>query len=282
LAVHDTAEKAAISAVEDVPNLWLVTSGPIPPNPSELLGSGRVKELISGFKNEFAYVILDTPPVNAVTDAAILAAAADGTILVVEQGRTTFPGLRHAKLLLDRVGAHTVGVVMNKVRASGGSYSYQYEYGNYGAAPDGSTDEVSQSLSASAIDEQQETINSSPSTSDAQIAAGSASEPPPDLAHDPHRHSASHERTAPLSQPPSEPRLDEQNGSSRSHSESDSPIDKGTESESLSPPESESDDQTRSEPKSQSGGSLGDSTPLSKARAPRRRARPSDPSPEVS
>jgi len=137
LAVQDVAERAAVSAVEDVPNLWLITSGPIPPNPSELLGSGRVKELISRFRQDFAYVILDTPPVNAVTDAAILAAAADGTILVVEQGRTTFPGLQHAKQLLDRVGAHGVGVVMNKVRRASGAYSYAYEYGNYGTPPDG-------------------------------------------------------------------------------------------------------------------------------------------------
>jgi hypothetical protein len=57
---------------------------------------------------------------------------------VVDQGRTTFPALRHAKQLLDRVGAHTVGVVMNKVRSSGGGYSYSYGYGNYGTPSDGS------------------------------------------------------------------------------------------------------------------------------------------------
>ena len=133
LILQDVAENEAITAVEKVPNLWLVTSGPIPPNPSELLGSGRFKELIARLRSAFTYVILDTPPVNAVTDAAILAAAANGTILVVEQGVTTFPALMHAKQLLDRVGAHTIGVVMNKVRASAGSYSY--EYGNYGTPP---------------------------------------------------------------------------------------------------------------------------------------------------
>lgn len=133
LILQDVAENEAITAVEKVPNLWLVTSGSIPPNPSELLGSGRFKELMARLRSAFTYVILDTPPVNAVTDAAILAAAANGTILVVEQGVTTFPALGHAKQLLDRVGAHTIGVVMNKVRASGGSYSY--EYGNYGTRP---------------------------------------------------------------------------------------------------------------------------------------------------
>jgi capsular exopolysaccharide synthesis family protein len=134
LILQDVPESEAITAVEKVPNLWLITSGPIPPNPSELLGSGRIRELIARLRSAFTYVILDTPPVNAVTDAAILAAAVDGTILVVEQGRTTFPALKHSKQLLDRVGVHTIGVVMNKVRTSAGSYSY--EYGNYGTPPD--------------------------------------------------------------------------------------------------------------------------------------------------
>ena len=134
LILQDVAEDEAIAAVEQVPNLWLLTSGPSPPNPSELLGSGRMRELMVRLRGAFTYVILDTPPVNAVTDAPILASAANGTILVVEQGRTTFPALGHAKQTLDRVGAHTIGVVMNKVRASAGSYSY--EYGYYGTKPD--------------------------------------------------------------------------------------------------------------------------------------------------
>jgi len=134
LILQDVAENDAITSVETVPNLWLVTSGPTPPNPSELLGSGRIRELMARLRSAFTYVIIDTPPINAVTDAAILAAAANGTILVVEQGVTSFPALEHAKQLLDRVGAHTIGVVMNKVRASAGSYAY--EYGNYGTPSD--------------------------------------------------------------------------------------------------------------------------------------------------
>jgi receptor protein-tyrosine kinase len=128
LIVQDAHENEAITAVEGVPNLWLLTSGPTPPNPSELLGSGRMRELMAKFRSYFTYVVVDTPPVNAVTDASILAAAANGTLLVVEQGRTTFPNLQHAKQMLDRVGAHTLGVVMNKVRPSSGSYAYAYGY----------------------------------------------------------------------------------------------------------------------------------------------------------
>ncbi|PYQ65148.1 MAG: hypothetical protein DMF54_11955 [Acidobacteria bacterium] len=126
--IQDAAEEETITAVDAVPNLWLLTSGSIPPNPSELLGSGRMRELIGHLLANFNYVIIDTPPVNAVTDAAILAAYANGTILVVEQGRTTFPAVGRAKQLLDRVGAHTLGAVMNKVRASGSSYAYEYGY----------------------------------------------------------------------------------------------------------------------------------------------------------
>lgn len=128
LIVQDATENETILAVDGVPNLWLLTSGPTPPNPSELLGSGRMRELIAKLRNYFTYLVIDTPPVNAVTDASILAAAASGTLLVVEQGRTTFPALKHAKEMLDRVGARTLGAVMNKVHASAGSYAYAYGY----------------------------------------------------------------------------------------------------------------------------------------------------------
>lgn len=139
LLLKDVKEKDAITSVETVPNLWLLTSGPTPPNPSELLGSGRMRELMARLSEDFQYVIVDTPPVNAVTDASILAASAGGTILVVEQRRTTVPALIRARQTLDRVGAHTIGVVMNKLRARGGSYSY--EYGYYATPPNSGTKE---------------------------------------------------------------------------------------------------------------------------------------------
>jgi receptor protein-tyrosine kinase len=128
LLLKEVAQDEAVSSVEAIPNLSLLTSGPTPPNPSELLGSVRMKDLMSRLAKGFTYVIVDTPPINAVTDASILASSASGTILVVEQGRTTSPSLRRAKLTLDRVGAHTIGAVMNKLRARGGSYSYDYGY----------------------------------------------------------------------------------------------------------------------------------------------------------
>jgi capsular exopolysaccharide synthesis family protein len=135
LIIQDASEGDAIKHIEAVPNLWLLPSGPTPPNPSELLGSARMREVMSKLWRQFSYVIIDTPPVNAVTDASIIAASANATIVVVEQGRTTLPALKHAREMLDRVNARTIGAVMNKVRATSGSY--YYGYGNYQLSANG-------------------------------------------------------------------------------------------------------------------------------------------------
>jgi receptor protein-tyrosine kinase len=135
LILQDLPDAQLNAPVERLPNLWLITSGPTPPNPSELLGSGRFKQLLGGLRQSFSYVIIDTPPVNAVSDPIILAADADGTLVVVEQGRTTYPSARQTRHALDRVGARVLGAVVNKVRASeSSSYYYQYGYGSTPAA----------------------------------------------------------------------------------------------------------------------------------------------------
>src|SRR5439155_19969194 len=81
----------------------------------------------------FDYVVMDTPPVNAVTDASVLAATADAAILVVDTNKATYPAVQHAKEALERVGATVLGTVMNKMKAASGTY-YYYNYG-YGYAP---------------------------------------------------------------------------------------------------------------------------------------------------
>jgi receptor protein-tyrosine kinase len=131
LVLEDVPTDKLFTPIEAVPNLWFLASGPIPPNPSELLGSARIKGLLAGFRQTFDYVIIDSPPVNAVTDPSILAAEVDATILVAEQGRTTYSSLGHAKTALDRVSARILGVVINKIKSKAGSY-YHYEYGYYG------------------------------------------------------------------------------------------------------------------------------------------------------
>ena len=111
--------------------LQVLTSGPRPPNPSELLQSQPMEKLVEELRERFAVVLLDAPPLLPVTDAALLAARADGLVAVVRHGRTTRDQLRHALERVETVGASCVGVVMNMVpvRGRGGGYSYSY-YGS--------------------------------------------------------------------------------------------------------------------------------------------------------
>lgn len=124
--------KDHIAQVGDMPNLNVMTSGPIPPNPSEILGSEKMRNLVSELKESFDFVILDTPPVGVVTDPAIVASYADGTILVVSSGNVEVEAAKMAKELLQNVKANILGVVLNKVPTKGaGYYKYYYYYGGY-------------------------------------------------------------------------------------------------------------------------------------------------------
>jgi capsular exopolysaccharide synthesis family protein len=131
LIVQDQPEAALFVPDEKVTDLVILASGPTPPNPSELLGSAQMNALLARFRKHFDYVVIDTPPVNAVTDASVLAANADGAILVVDTNKATYTAVQHAKQALDRVGARVLGSVMNKMKAAGGrSYYYEYGYGS--------------------------------------------------------------------------------------------------------------------------------------------------------
>ncbi|MEI5989604.1 hypothetical protein A5881_001097 [Enterococcus termitis] len=96
-----------------VDNLFVMTSGPKPPNPSELLDSRRMKELILELKQQYDLVIFDMPPVVAVTDAQIVSSKTDGTILVVRENVSKRDSLLKAKSLLEMVDANILGVVYN-------------------------------------------------------------------------------------------------------------------------------------------------------------------------
>ena len=133
LIVQDMPESALFVADEQVKDLVILASGPTPPNPSELLGSAQMKALFARFRKGFDYVVIDTPPVNAVTDASVLAASMDAAILVVDTNKATYPAVQHAKQALERVGGKVLGSVMNKMRSAGGNYYYyQYNY-SYGS-----------------------------------------------------------------------------------------------------------------------------------------------------
>lgn len=120
-----------------VDNLSVVTSGPLPPNPSELLASEEMDEFIEQARSHFDVVLFDSPPVIAVTDAAILSTKVDGLILVVKAHQTQKTAIARAKNLLENVKAHVVGCLLNSVnveRAYGSYYHYYYYhyYSYYG------------------------------------------------------------------------------------------------------------------------------------------------------
>lgn len=99
-----------------VPNLYLLTSGPIPPNPAELLGMKSMEWLLNLLRREYDYIIIDTPPVLSVTDAQIIAEKSDGIILVSSSGLTTKENIVKAKDLLAHTRTKLLGVVLNRVR----------------------------------------------------------------------------------------------------------------------------------------------------------------------
>ena len=108
-------------------NLTILTSGKIPPNPSEMLGSKAMKSLIEALKKVFDYVILDTPPVQAVTDAQILSTRADGTLLVVRSEKTKRDSVINSINLLKKVNANIIGTVLNGVDTKKNNYYYYGE-----------------------------------------------------------------------------------------------------------------------------------------------------------
>lgn len=115
-----------------VAKLKLLTSGPLPPNPSELLGSQRMAEVIEDLKAQADYVLFDSPPIIAVTDAAVLASKVDGVLLVVWSGRTKRELAKRAKALLDKVNANLLGVVLNGAAYDQSLHRYYGEDGKEG------------------------------------------------------------------------------------------------------------------------------------------------------
>lgn len=106
--------------------LTILTSGPIPPNPSEMLGSNQLKNLVEKLKERYDVIILDSAPLQAVTDAQLLSANADGTILVVEAEKTKKDDIVSAKELLNKVDANILGLVLNKSKNREKKYYYYY------------------------------------------------------------------------------------------------------------------------------------------------------------
>lgn len=118
-----------------VPGLSLLPCGPIPPNPAELLTSPRFKEVLDLIREQYDFVLVDTPPVLAVTDPCVVAPRVDGVLLVVRVSKNGRPHAERAKEILATLGAKVLGVVVNGVGKQGGYYGYGYGSYRYGYSP---------------------------------------------------------------------------------------------------------------------------------------------------
>ncbi len=118
-----------IKMEQPVENLYLITSGPVPPNPSELLSSKKLKDLLSRVSSDFDMIIIDTPPLASVTDPVILSKHVDGVILVTWAGKTTYEMLAKGLKQLREVNAPLTGLVLNRFNAK--KSGYYYNYGDY-------------------------------------------------------------------------------------------------------------------------------------------------------
>ena len=110
-------------------NLDVLPSGPVPPNPSELLGSEKMDELLKEAAEGYDYVLIDMPPVLPVTDAAVLAPKVDGVVYVVASGAISPEEAKYSKERLNQAGANILGVILNKMpKQHGAGYGYYYYY----------------------------------------------------------------------------------------------------------------------------------------------------------
>ncbi len=121
--------KLEAAKVKELP-LWLVCTGTIPPNPSELLASDKMRGFVEECAIRYDYVIIDTPPINTVADAQIISTYVDGVVLVCRSGNTTADALNAAIDNVKRAGGNLCGVVVNDMNMKSVKYSYKYKYGD--------------------------------------------------------------------------------------------------------------------------------------------------------
>ena len=137
LVGSDSTETTVVHT--QIPNLDVLPSGPLPPNPSEMLGSKRMENLVQELRKQYTRILLDSPPITAVTDAMILSKYVDGVILVIRAGQTVREVAKNALNQLQTVGAHVLGAVLNAVDIGKDKYYYYYyyQYYNYYYGDDG-------------------------------------------------------------------------------------------------------------------------------------------------
>jgi capsular exopolysaccharide synthesis family protein len=126
----------------DIPNLAAIPTGPLPPNPADLLSSQKLAEAIAELRTKFKFVVIDSPPIMAATDAVILSVQTDGVLLVVRSGETPKEAFTRTRDLLVSVKCHILGVVLNAVDSNAPDYYYSYRYYpySYGYGPQEAAD----------------------------------------------------------------------------------------------------------------------------------------------
>jgi succinoglycan biosynthesis transport protein ExoP len=146
----ETDLDSLIQSYDKQPNLKLLTSGPVPPNPAELLGSEQMRKLLGILRERFAHILIDSPPAISFTDASILATMVDGVVLVVHGGRSSRAVVRRAKQQLLDVGANIFGIVLNNVKIEPHDYYSGYYSAYYGSEYYGGVDDANADQSAGA------------------------------------------------------------------------------------------------------------------------------------
>jgi capsular exopolysaccharide synthesis family protein len=121
-------EMLAMVATDEASGLSVLTSGPIPPNPAELLGSDQMRRLLAALQANYTHVVIDSPPVSSFTDGVLISTMVDGVLLVVHGGRSSRHIVRRSKQLLNDVGAKIFGVVLNNVNVQSRDYYYYQSY----------------------------------------------------------------------------------------------------------------------------------------------------------
>ena len=114
-----------------IPNLVAIPTGPLPPNPADLLSSHKLTDALRELRGQYKFIVIDSPPIMAATDAVILSVQADGVLLVVRSGETPKEAFTRARDLLSSVKCHLLGVVLNAVDSSAPDYYYSYRYYPY-------------------------------------------------------------------------------------------------------------------------------------------------------
>ena len=124
-------EVLALVQHDERSGLYVLTSGPVSPNPAELLGSEQMRRLMAVLEANFTHVVIDSPPIVPFTDSVLISKMVDGVLLVVHGGRSSRAIVRRSKQILSEVGARVLGVVLNNVQVGRDDYYYYQQYHSY-------------------------------------------------------------------------------------------------------------------------------------------------------